>query len=286
MGRWFAGFLKQTGHEIIITGRNREKLAAAGRELGVATSTDNVAAIREADAVLLSVNIDSFETICQQIGGHTRPEQVIIDLTSVKTEPVAHMHRYIKAGRVLGGHPVFGPGARDLTTRSLILTPTTPEETELAGKVKDYLEVWGARVSLMSPQAHDELMTVILGLAHFIAIVSADTLLSLEKLREIGEIGGVTFKLLLTLAESVVSEDPDFYAALQMSLPQLPGMEKDFAHRAGEWAELVAGGNKTEFAARMRHLKEKLLASTADFSDAYEDMYKVIDVLQKPDSSG
>jgi prephenate dehydrogenase len=74
----------------------------------------------------------------------------------------------------------------------------------------------------MTPEAHDELMAVVLGLAHFVAIVAADTLSGTGKLKEFQAIGGITYRALLTLIESVISEDPALYAAIQMSLP---GME-------------------------------------------------------------
>lgn len=282
MGRWFVRFLKHEGHEVIVTGRNQDKLIAAHNELRVTATTDSIQAVREADAVILSVSIDNFEAVVKELGPHTHDGQIIADLTSVKTMPVAQMHRYIKAGIILGGHPVFGPGAKDLTARSLILTPTNSEEEALANKVKTYLEARGARVSLMSPEEHDEIMMVILGLAHYIAIVSADTLESLDRLPQMGEIGGITFKLLLTLTQSVVSEDPDFYASLQMNLPGMASLEQDFCNRAKAWADLVESKDKHGFAIRMRQLKERFGRRNADLGNSYEDMYKFIEALQKP----
>lgn len=282
MGRWFARFLKTEGFEVVITGRNEAKLTQAARELGVAAATDNITAIRDARIILLSVPIEGFESVVRDIGAHIRSDQIVIDLTSVKTTPVARMHEHIRAGTVLGGHPVFGPGAKDIACRSLILTPTNAKETALAEQIKGYAEARGARVSLMSPEAHDELMAVILGLAHFIAIASADTLLSLDGLAEMGNIGGVTFKLLLTLTASVISEDPDFYASLQMSLPGLPRIEDTFLTKVTEWRNMVARGDKTEFARRMKGIKERFAAVNPEFGSAYEDMYRIIEVLQKP----
>jgi prephenate dehydrogenase len=134
----------------------------------------------------------------------------------------------------------------------------------------------------MSPEAHDELMAVILGLAHFIAIASADTLLSLDRLAETGIIGGVTFKLLLTLTASVISEDPDFYASLQMNLPGLARIEKTFLEKVTDWQKMVVRGDKAEFARRMKGIKERFAMVNPEFGSAYEDMYKIIEVLEKP----
>ena len=100
------------------------------------------------------------------------------------------------------------------------------------GKPGRYLEARGANVSVMTPAEHDRMMTVVLGLAHFIAIVSADTLLSLENFAEMKKIGGTTFKVLYTLVESVISEDPELYASLQMSFPDITGRGKpDFSQK-------------------------------------------------------
>ncbi len=282
MGRWFARFLLEESHEVIVTGRNEKKLKETKEQLDVEITTDNVAAIKNADAILLSVPIENFEAVVKQIGSHTRPAQVIMDITSVKAFPVQKMHQYIEAGVVLGGHPVFGPGAKDATYRSFILTPTDNKEKTLALKVKHYLETKGARVTLMSPEEHDEIMAVILGLSHFIAIASADTLLSFNRLEQVGAIGGVTFKLLLTLTQSVISEDPDFYASLQMHLPKLAEIERGFQERVETWAQLVASKDERQFARKMRGLKERFAELNPDLGGAYEDMYKVIEVLQKP----
>ena len=286
MGRWFARFLKQEGYEVVITGRNEGRLKEARQQLGVTVTTDNVAAVKGAQAILISVPIENLEAVVKQIGPHTKPEQFIMDVTSIKAFPVAKMHQHIKAGVVLGGHPVFGPGARDIAYRSFILTPTDNEEAALAQKVKQYKETRGARATLMSTEEHDEVMAVVLGLAHFIAIASADALLSFERLNRLGAIGGVTFRLLLTLTESVISEDPEFYASLQMNLPQLAEIERGFQEKVRNWADLVAGRDEQQFAQKMQALKERYSKLTPDFGSGYEDMYKIIEVLQKPPPEG
>lgn len=123
MGRWFASFLLKDGKEVIITGRNKRKLLEAKQQLGVEVAS-NVEAVKSADAVLISVPIDNFEEVVKQVSPYTRPEQVIIDITSIKVFPVETMHKHIKTGLVLGTHPVFGPGARSIANQNFVLTPT------------------------------------------------------------------------------------------------------------------------------------------------------------------
>ncbi len=278
MGQWFARFLLKEGKQVIITGRNEGKLLEAKQQLGVEATTSNVEAVKQADVILISVPLDNFEQVVQQISPHTHSRQVILDITSLKVTPVEAMHRHIKAGLVLGTHPVFGPGARDLANQNFALTPINEEETALAQKIKQYLEKQGARATLMSPQEHDEMMTVVLGLSHFIAIASADALLSFDKLKLMKDIGGTTYRVLLTLVESVISEDPELYAALQMSLPDIQQTEEQFLSRSKAWADLVKSQDRQEFVRRMSALKESLEKSDPDFGRAYQNMYRLLEM--------
>ena len=180
---------------------------------------------------------------------------------------------------MLGTHPLFGPGARSVANQNLVLTPTNDEERALATKVSKYLEDRGAKVTVMTPQEHDEMMSIILGLAHFIAIVSADTLLTAGALKSTEAIGSTTYKILLTLVESVLTEDPELYATLQMNLPRVPAIEKLFSKKAKEWTDLVANRNRQEFVQRMKGLKNKLAQDIPDFGKAYEIMYKLTEKL-------
>jgi prephenate dehydrogenase len=279
MGRWLASFLVKEGHKVIITGRNETKLLEAKRQLGIEATTDNIKAVDQAQAVIISVPIDNFEDVVKQIRPYTKAEQIIIDITSIKAFPVKIMHKHIKTGVVLGVHPMFGPGARGIARQSFVLTPTDDKERALAQKIKEYLETREAKVTLMSPEEHDEMMAVILGLAHFIAIVSADTLLSIDKLQQMRAIGGSTFKLLLTLAEGVVSEESEFYTSLQMHLPHTAEIERLFQSRTKAWADLVENRDGEKFLQKMRALKERLSQVDPDFGKAYEDMHKLVEGL-------
>ena len=276
MGRWFASFLLKEGKEVIITGRNERKLLEAKHQLGVEVAS-NVEAVKTADAVLLSVPIDNFEEVVEQLCPYTHSGQVIIDITSIKVFPVETMHKYIKTGLVLGVHPMFGPGAKSIVNQNFVLTPTNEEETALAQKIKRYLEARGARATMMTPNEHDEMMAVILGLSHFIAIVSADTLVSFDRLKQMEAIAGSTYKVLLTLVGSVVSENPEFYASLQMSLPNMTEIERLFQRSSKTWADLVKAKNKQEFVKRMNILKNRLEKDHPDLGKAYENMYRIVE---------
>ncbi len=278
MGRWFARFLLKEGKDVLLVGRSKAKLEEARRQLNVSITTD-IEDVKLADVVLISVPVDHFEETVKRLSPHTQSDQAILDITSVKVLPIEAMHRYIKRGQVLGTHPVFGPGARSLTNQNFVLTPTDEQENRLAEKVKSYLETKGARVCLMTPREHDDMMAIILGLAHFIAITSADSLINFERLKEMEAIGGITYKVLLTLVESVISEDPELYASLQMNLPGLPDFQERFQQSCREWAELVKQKDRQQFIRRMKAIREKLESNNPDFGKSYDNMYKIADNL-------
>jgi prephenate dehydrogenase len=274
MGQWFADFLSREGHDVVISGRTESKLLEAKRRLGVEVAS-NVAALEGADVMLLSVPIENFADVVREIGPHVTPGQIVIDNTSIKVRPVEIMHQHLKTGRILGAHPLFGPGARGVANQNFVLTPTGDEERDLASKVREYLEGRGANVSLMTPQEHDQLMAVVLGLAHFIAIVAGDTMLSADRPRPLEALGGITYKVLLTLVESVISENPELYASLQMNLPGITEIEALFQQKARDWAELVASRDREKFVQQMKVLKEKLEKGNPDFGKAYHNMYRL-----------
>ncbi len=279
MGRWFADFLIKDGKEVVISGRDEKKLLEAKQQLGEVKIASNVEAVKSAGVILISVPIDAFERVIEEICPYIRPEQVIIDITSIKVFPVETMHKHIKTGLVLGTHPMFGPGARSMRNQNFVLTPTNEDETALAQKVKGYLETKGAWVTLMTPREHDEMVAIILGLAHFIAIVSADTLLSFDNLKQMREIAGTTYKVLLTLIEGVISRDPEFYATLQMSLPNMMEIEALFQRSSKTWADLVKNRDKQEFIRRMNILRDRFEKEAPDFGEAYENIYKLVEGL-------
>jgi prephenate dehydrogenase len=279
MGRWLAAFLKDNSYEVVLADADTARLRETATALGLPAAATNRKALDGADYVIVAVPIESFERVVAGLALHVRPGQAVLDVTSTKIVPVDVMHRRLAGVTVLGAHPLFGPGAQSIAGKNVVLTPTSPAETVLAERVQNFLVKRGARVSLMSPAEHDEMMSLILGLSHFIALVAADTLLGAGRLHPMGAAGSSTYKVLLTLVESVLSEDPDLYASIQMSLPKVTYYEKQFREKTAAWADLVARGDRAGFARRMRALKKKLAAKAPDFETAYEKMYRLIEGL-------
>jgi len=257
MGRWIARHLTAAGRQVVILDRDEMGLGEVKRLIGVEATT-NPGIITEVDVLVLAVPVLGFEEVLQLLAPFTRPGQIVFDITSVKTVPVSLMHQYLPHCTILGTHPMFGPGADGVRGHNVALTPTNASEKALADHLGAILTGYGANVVQMTPAEHDELIAVVLGLAHFIALVTGDALLSLGNLAQVLSVSGTTFRALFAVVEGVLREDPALYGAIQMGLPALPGLERRFIAAAETWADLVAKGDASGFRGKMTELRRQL----------------------------
>jgi prephenate dehydrogenase len=279
MGVWFVKFCKDNGEQVILADRKKEKLARLGKELGVETA-DFANAVQKADNVVICVSIDAFEDVVKKIAPYVQEGQTVVDICSVKEQPVKIMHRYITKGLVLGTHPVFGPGSKGVRHKAYILTPTNAEERAFAEKYRGWLEKAGARVFIMSPEKHDVLMSVVLGLPHFVGLVVCDTLLEQPDFLETKKVTGTTYRILLTLAEATALETTDLFATLQTNLPDMGMIERQFIQKAEEWLRLVKQKDSKALAKKLEMLKSKLVKTDSDFEKSYEIMYRMLEAAE------
>jgi prephenate dehydrogenase len=279
MGVWFAKFCKENGEQVILADRKKEKLTKLGKELGVETA-DFVDAVKKADNVMICVSINAFEEVVKKIAPSVREEQTVVDICSIKEQPVAIMHQHIKKGLILGTHPVFGPGSPSVKHKAYILTPTNAREQSFAEKYKGWLEKVGARVFIMSPKKHDELMSIVLGLPHFVGLVACDALLEQSDFVETKKVAGTTYQMLFTLAEATALENPELFSSLQFTLPEMEKIESLFIEKAREWLRLIKQKDPEAIAARMDGLKSKLMKASRDYERSYKIMYKMLEAAE------
>jgi prephenate dehydrogenase len=280
MGAWFAKFYLEEGYSVVVADRKKEKLAKVKKEIGVETATF-VEAVQKADRVLICVSISAFESVVKTIGSSIREGQTVMDICSVKEKPVKIMHDYVKGGLVLGTHPVFGPGSKSVKHKAFILTPTNNREKEFAEVFKNWLETKKARVFIMPPKKHDELMSIVLGFPHFLGLVACDALLAQADYPETKDVAGTTYRMLFTLAEVTALEDPELFSSLQFSLPEMEKIEGLFIEKAREWLNLIKQKDPAAIAAKMDSLRLKLMKTSRNYEKSYEIMYKMLEAAEK-----
>ncbi len=279
MGVWFAKFFLKEGYSVVVADRKKEKLAMLKKELAVETA-DFAEAVKNADRVLICVSISAFEEIVKKISPDISDRQIVMDICSIKDVPVKTMHKYLKEGMILGMHPVFGPGSTTIENKTFVLTPTNSQEEEFAADFKKWLEIKKARVFIMPPQKHDELMSVVLGLPHFLGLVACDTLLEQANYPETKNVAGTTYRMLFTLAEATALENPELFSNLQFTLPGMEKIENLFIEKACKWLSLIKQKDTEAIAVKMDILKSKLMKTSRDYEKSYKIMYKMLEAAE------
>jgi prephenate dehydrogenase len=212
----------------------------------------------------------------KQIAPAVHQGQPIMDICSIKEFPVDIMHKYLKDALVLGTHPVFGPGSNGIAHKAFVLTPTNKEEEAYAKSYQKWLEGEQARVFILTPQKHDELMSIILGFAHFVGLAACETMLEQPAYAESKKLAGTTYRMLFTLAEAVAQETPDLYANVQTKLAGLEKIESAFIANAQAWLDMMKNKDQDGIIQRMDNLRKKLSNIDNEYEKSYELMYKML----------
>ncbi len=276
MGRWFTKLFRNEGFSVVVSNRTRSKAETLSAEFGIEVAQSNIDALDGADWIILCVSLDSLESVLREIGPHVNSNQIVMDISSIKEIPVNLLHIHVKNGITLGTHPVFGPGAESLQGQNFILTPIGDKEEKFAGEFMTWLEARGAKVSVLSPKKHDLLMSLVLGFPHFVGLLVGDTLVDNFNFVDANMVGGATYKLMLTLAEAVSYEEPNFYSNLHMSLPEMHKIEGSFLEKVEEWLELVKRKDSVSFSRKMQYVKKRLKELDPNYEQAYQDMYRLV----------
>ena len=182
IGGSLAGALKECGTVgcVVGCGRNIDNLEIAlQRGLIDRYTSDPLEAVAEADLVLLATPVNALIHSLPTIAKHARPNAVITDAGSVKSE-VIHAARSALGetfGRFVPGHPIAGreKSGSDAAVTDLfrghwvVLTPLAETDPTAIELVKQMWEQVGARIRLMDPGSHDEILGMTSHLPHAVA---------------------------------------------------------------------------------------------------------------------
>jgi prephenate dehydrogenase len=120
--------------------------------------------------VVLAVPISELRGALRAIRPHVRPGGLVVDVCSVKTVPLAWMKRMLPPSvAIIGMHPLFGPDSDtgSLTGQRLVVTPSRNGERWM-GRIRALARLYGVRLHVMTPSAHDRLMAETLLLTQYI----------------------------------------------------------------------------------------------------------------------
>jgi cyclohexadieny/prephenate dehydrogenase len=180
--------------EIVATARS-EKTRARVKELNLVDSVvdTNVAAVKDADLVILCIPVGACGPVAQEIAPHLAAGAVVSDVGSVKGAVVKDMAPHLPAAtHFIPAHPVAGTehsgpdsGFAELfINRWCILTPPEGTDPKAVEKLRAFWAALGAKVETMTPDHHDLVLAITSHLPHLIAYTIVGTADELAQVTE------------------------------------------------------------------------------------------------------
>ncbi len=131
----------------------------------------SIAEVAASDIVVLAMPVQHLSDVVRAITPLLRPGTLVLDVCSVKSEPLDILSGLPAHVDIVGTHPVFGPqsGKRGITGLPIALVPLRGHRTHI---VKRFLrENLGLHVVVTTAEEHDRQMASVQGLTHLIAKV-------------------------------------------------------------------------------------------------------------------
>ena len=245
MGKWFAGLLKKDGYTVHVCGRK--------------TKLQINDLVRLCNVIVVAVPISSTTDIIKQVGPMLNKDMLLMDLTSLKYEPVKLMLANSQA-EVIGCHPLFGPQVKDASGQNVILCPARGKKWLIWLKAvlkKNKLAVWEA-----TPEKHDKMMAVIQALNHFNTITLGMALARTNvTLADINKFSTPIFRTKLDIIRKVFMESPELYLDIITGNPQTGKMLDIYEKALKDIRSKIKSGNKTKSKEAIKKATEKLYGS-------------------------
>jgi prephenate dehydrogenase len=182
------------------------------RELDRPLTAENIAkAVAGADLVLLSVPVYATAEVAGLVAGHMDGRQILADVGSVKTLPIAGMAEQY-AGPVVGTHPLFGPEpSADDALRVAVMDGRPGQDGWATEAVTDWCARQGFTPFASSAEEHDRAAAFVQGL-NFVTTVAYFAAQAAGG--DVSKYLTPSFTRRLTAAEKLVTKDAALFTAL------------------------------------------------------------------------
>ncbi len=258
MGRLFSKFFGSHGFHVNIA------------DLGTPLTPEQ--AVGESDIVIFAVPLHQTVEIIRRLIQHTRPGQLLMDLTSLKTAPVKEMLQ--SPASVVGLHPMFGGRISSFNGQTLAACPVRIGQAQWR-RLRALFTSSGIRVKECSPEEHDRMMGIIQVLFHLTTMLIGRTLRKLDA--DIGETMNYTspsYRIEMNLVGRIFAQSPELYAAITQMNPNTEEILSALKDGLKVYEQFYRSGDLKgfieDFELSARHL--------GDFcSDAYRESSQILD---------
>lgn len=211
MGRWLGDFLEAGGDHVGV-------LDPRPPPRGRPRYRDLAAAARTADIIVLSTPIRATAPLLRRLVD-LRPDGLVFDVLSVKAPIVPELLRGVRRGlRITSVHPMFGPSARTLSGRNLLVVGcgSPPADRE----ARALFASSALSITEVPLRRHDRLIAESLGLSHAVNLLFLEALAGAAVSRkELARAASTTFHRQSSLALAVAREGAELYLDIQALNP-------------------------------------------------------------------
>ncbi|MHC4307960.1 MAG: prephenate dehydrogenase [Planctomycetota bacterium] len=140
-------------------------------------------AAKEADIIILATSVSLIPDYAKKIISLMKKSAILTDVGSTKDYIVSQVNKEIKSKRgrekpnFIGAHPLAGSEQRGIESAradlfegsACVLTPTILNSKKGITRLSNMWKALGARISIMTPSKHDEILAFVSHLPHFVA---------------------------------------------------------------------------------------------------------------------
>ncbi len=225
MGRWFARFFEMEGHTVHIS------------DIDKGMSLEEMGA--RCQVVVVSVPISATVDVIEKIGPVMAKEALLMDITSLKAEPVAAMLSCADCD-VIGCHPLFGPEVPSMNGYSFVLCPARTGNGSWLAWLKTLLQKNGACLVETTPEEHDRFMSIIQGLNHFNTIIFGMVMEALDTdIQKLKPFTTPIFEEKIRIIKEVFSHNARMYSEILTRNPYLPAILDQYEQTVREIKHLI-----------------------------------------------
>ena len=197
------------------------------------------------DMVIVTVPINVTVDVIRRLAPKLKPETILADFTSNKTVPLEAMLD-AHPGPVVGLHPMHGPDVPNLSKQLIVIC--SGRETEKADWFRKQCELWGMRVLEAEPGKHDEVMNLVQGLRHFLALLHGSFMKELElDPAEMLNYSSPIYRAELMMTGRIFAQDAELYADIFFANKQRRELLLTFFSHHKSLMEMVEKDDKRGF---------------------------------------
>ena len=200
-----------------------------------AVVAEDLPAVAAKDVVILAPPVQRIAEVCRQIRGWVKPGALVVDVGSVKEEPIAAMLEALPDSvAIVGTHPLFGPQTGAAGIRGLRIALVDVRGDRLACVERFLSQELGLATLVTTAEEHDRQLAFVQGLTHLLSRIIVE--MDLPPLDHTT----ATFDTMMQMVDSVRYDSEELFRAIENRNRFVPGTRERFFRAARIIEEALA----------------------------------------------